>query len=158
MKTATEGHLARPRLDLTLPPDPPREHAQSLLPTSEAELVAKWEAEAARFQRFGAQVDGATVCRALLADLAHIRDAGDHPVLSLKAASEWSGYSEAHLMRLVKCGRLRTLRPLGTRGRLTFRRADLPRKPRRQHSSDAGVHELASRLGIRGKGGPHGRS
>jgi hypothetical protein len=130
--------------------------ALGVFPTTEAEFIAKWELEAARFERLGAWVNGADLCRDLLVDLEHVRQGADDRPLTLREASTWSGYSEAHLMRLVKCGRLSTLRPVGTRGRLTFRRADLPRKPRRQHSSDAGVHELASRLGVRGKGGRHG--
>jgi hypothetical protein len=125
---------------------------------TEAEFLAKWKAEAVNLERYSAMVDGASLCREVLNDYGRLQEAGDARVLSLTDAGAYSGYSEAHLMRLVKCGRLSTLRPLGTRGRLTFRRADLPRKPRRQHSSDAGVHELASRLGLRGKGGRHGPS
>lgn len=157
MKNTSESSIA-PRQHPILPPEAPPYHSKPRLPTNEAEFIAKWETEAAHFQRFRAWVDGAAVCRALLSDLAHVRDAGNHQVLSLEEASEWSGYSKTHLMRLVKSGQVSTLRPPSNRGRLSFLRADLPRKPGRQHRLDAGVHELASRLAVRGKGGRHGRS
>ncbi|HYL31382.1 MAG TPA: hypothetical protein VEU27_15820, partial [Gemmatimonadales bacterium] len=76
-------------------------------------------------------------------------------ILSMREASEHSGYSEDHLARLVKQGKLRTLRPPGNRGRHAFRRGDLPQKPGTRHSIDAGVHDLASRL-LGGKERRHG--
>lgn len=120
------------------------------------ELRAKWEQESIRFEHYDAQVDGARLCRDFLSDLAAVRDAGANEVLTLKEAAEHSGYSRAHLMRLVKQGRLSSLRATG-RGRLTFLRADLPRKPGIDHNAGAGVHELASRL-FGGKEGRHGQS
>jgi hypothetical protein len=113
---------------------------------TEAELIAKWEARAAEYEQVGAQVSGATLCRRFLADLASLRAAAENRVLSLVEASACSGYSTAHLARLVKQGKLRTLRPPGSRGRLSFRQGDLPHKPGSPHPSRAGVHELASRL------------
>ena len=117
----------------------------------ETELLAKWEARATEYERLGVFASGASLCRAFLTDLTEVRAATENRVLSLAAAAQWSGYSQAHLARLVKDGKLTTLRPSGSRGRLTFRQGDLPRKPGSQHRSSAGVHELASRLGIRGK-------
>lgn len=113
---------------------------------TEAELIAKWEARAAEYEQVGAQVSGATLCRTFLEDLANVRAATENRILSLREASAWSGYSPAHLARLVKQGKLRTLRPPATRGRLAFCQGDLPRKPGAPHPSRAGVHELASRL------------
>ena len=86
-----------------------------------------------------------------------VRVAEGERVLSLVEAAQHSGYSKAHLARLVQDGKLTTLRPPGSRGRLSFRQADLPRKPGSRHRSSAGVHELASRL-LRGKERHHGRS
>jgi len=117
---------------------------------TEAEFIAKWEARAAEYEQVGAQVSGATLCRSFLEDLANVRAANENRVLSLADAAAWSGYSPAHLARLVKQGKLHTLRPPERRGRLSFRQGDLPRKPGAPHPSRAGVHELASRL-FRGK-------
>ena len=86
----------------------------------------------------------------ILEDLASVRATIENRVLSLTEAAAWSGYSAAHLARLVKQGKLRTLRPPESRGRLSFRQGDLPRKSGTPHPSRAGVHELASRL-FRGK-------
>jgi putative AbiEi antitoxin of type IV toxin-antitoxin system len=124
---------------------------------TEADFIAKWEARAAEYEQVGAQVSGATLCRRFLDDLASVRAAGENRILSLTQAAASSGYSAAHLARLVKQGKLRTLRPPASRGRLSFRQGDLPRKPGSPHPSGAGVHELASRL-YRGKERHHGRS
>ena len=124
---------------------------------TEAELIAKWEAGAAEYEEVSAQVSGATLCRTFLEDLAGVRATNENRVLSLAEAAAWSGYSPPHLSRLVKQGKLRTLRPPESRGRLSFRQGDLPRKPGSPHPSRAGVHELASRL-LRGKEGRYGRS
>lgn len=129
----------------------------SAIPASEADFIERWEARATDFAHYGAYVNGSTLVREILTELAAVRVAQENRVLSLSEAATWSGYSAAHLARLVKLGRLRTLRPPSSRGRLTFRAADLPRKARAPHTSSAGVHELASRLGVRGRGGPHGR-
>ena len=120
------------------------------------ELTAKWEQEALRFEHYGARVDGARLCRDFLSDLAAIQASEADEVLTLAGAAKHSGYSQAHLMRLVKQGKLSTLR-ISPRGRLSFRRADLPRKPGSDHTADAGMHELASRL-WRGKERRHAKS
>ena|SRR5437867_7886865 len=89
---------------------------------TEAELIAKWEPRAAEYEQVGAQVSGATLCRTFLQDLACVRTANEYRVLSLAEAAACSRYSAAHLARLVKQGKLRTLRPPESRGRLSFRR------------------------------------
>ena len=124
---------------------------------TETEFIAKWEARAAEYEQVGAQVSGATLCRTFLEDLSRLRAASENRVLSLTEAAASCGYSAAHLARLVKQGKLRTLRSPQSRGRLSFRQGDLPRKPGSPHPSRAGVHELASRL-LRGKEGRYGRS
>jgi len=123
----------------------------------QTEFLAKWERQAAEFEVFDAHVNGGALCRALLKDLELVRAAEDDRVLTLAQAAQHSGYSEAHLARLVQDGKLTTLRPPGSHGRLSFRQADLPRKPGSRHRSSAGVHELASRL-LGGKERHHGRS
>jgi hypothetical protein len=93
-----------------------------------------------------------------LADEAsQLGEAAQERVVTLSEAAMLSGYSPAHLGRLAKEGKVRCRRPKGSRGRLTFRIADLPRKPVATHTTGAGVHELASRL-FRGKEGHHGQS
>jgi hypothetical protein len=79
-------------------------------------------------------------------------------ILSMKEASQYSGYSEDQLARLVKQGKLPTLRAPGSRSRYAFRKADLPQKPGARHTLAAGVHDLASRLSKpRGKEARNGR-
>jgi len=124
---------------------------------TEAELIAKWEARTADYEQVGAQVSGATLCRTFLEDLASVQAANENRLLTLAEAATWSGYSAAYLARLVKQGKLRTLRAPESRGRLSFRQGDFPRKPGSPHRSRAGVHELASRL-FRGKERRYGQS
>ncbi len=125
------------------------------------ELMEKWEARAAEYQELGVLANGASLCRAFVNDLGCVGTTPDatpdERVLSLAEAAACSGYSSAHLARLVAQGRMATLRRPGCRGRLTFRASDLPRKPALRHTVDAGVHELASRL-LGGTEGRYGRS
>lgn len=76
-------------------------------------------------------------------------------VLSLAEAARRSGYSEEHLARLIRMGRIPDRRPPGSRGRLYIRASDLPRLPPKAHTEGADVHELASRL-LGGREGPCG--
>lgn len=122
------------------------------------ELRGKWAARADEFERLGAIVPASTLCRILLQELENLAIDRGEEVLSISEASQYSGYSQAHLARMVRQNKVRTLRPPGARGRFLFRQGDLPRKPSRRHPIDAGVHELASRLSkARGKEAKHGR-
>ena len=76
-------------------------------------------------------------------------------LLSLAEASKRSGYSEEHLARLIRMGRIPDRRPPGSRGRLYLRASDLPHRPPKTHTEGADVHELASRL-YGGREGPSG--
>jgi hypothetical protein len=78
-----------------------------------------------------------------------------HELLDLAEASRRSGYSEEHLARLVRSGRIPDRRPPRSKGRIYIAAADLPMRPSRAHNADADVHELASRL-YGGKDGHHG--
>jgi hypothetical protein len=71
-------------------------------------------------------------------------------VVYLPEAARISGYCEGHLARLVRKGDIPDMRPPGSHGRIKVRVADLPTKPGRKHTPPADVHDLASRLGIRG--------
>lgn len=75
-------------------------------------------------------------------------------LLSLAEAASRSGYSEEHLARLVRSGRIPDRRPQGSKARIWIATADLPTRPRRAHTLGADVHELASRL----YGGREGRN
>lgn len=61
------------------------------------------------------------------------QDGGE--ILSLAEASARSGYTEDHLARLVRDGRIPDLRPPGYLGRIFIRAADLPLKPASPHIS-----------------------
>jgi hypothetical protein len=121
------------------------------------DLTKRWRDEANQLRRRG-QIHQAHLIESLAAELDEVLVATRSEVLTLRGAAERSGYSEAHLARLVKQGKLPTLRPVGSRGRLTFEAADLPRKPAGRQLTDAGVHDLASRLSKpRGKEAQNGR-
>ena len=71
-------------------------------------------------------------------------------IVYLPEAARISGYSEGHLARLVRKRQIRDMRPEGSDGRMKVRVGDLPTKVGRKHTPPADVHDLASRLGIRG--------
>jgi hypothetical protein len=123
---------------------------------SPEELVTRWQQEAKLFRLRGLTVQ-ADFVESYAADLiAAIRARADL-LVDLREASRISGYSRAHLVRLIHKGKLRDGRAPGSRGRIYVRLSDLPSKPGSQQLRVAGVHELASRL-FGGKEGHHGRS
>jgi len=71
-------------------------------------------------------------------------------LLSVRQASELSGYHPDSLARMVSEGQIPDLRPPNSKGVIRIRRGDLPIKPGRPHTPDADVRELASRLFKRG--------
>ena len=71
-------------------------------------------------------------------------------IVYLPEAARISGYCEGHLARLVRNGQIPDMRPPGSHGRIKVRVGDLPTKAGRKHTPPADVHDLASRLGIRG--------
>jgi hypothetical protein len=81
--------------------------------------------------------------------------AAQDEVLTLAEASRRSGYSQGHLARLVRTGRIPDLRVPGSRGRIYIRASDLPMRVPKRHTQVADVHELASRL-LGGREGRHG--
>src|SRR4051812_33593257 len=110
------------------------------------ELRGKWSARADEFERLGVMASAGTLCRVFLQDLDALAAGSAEKVLSMSEASHYSGYSHAHLARMVRQGKVRSLRTPGVRGCYTFLQGDLPLKPSGAHSIDAGVHDLASRL------------
>ncbi len=121
------------------------------------DLVAKWSSQAEEMRRRQGFVSGAEIISEFLADFERVRSRDKEEALTLAEAAEASGYSAEHLARLVREGKLSSLRPSGSRGHLTFRRTDLPQKPSSGHTAPAGVHDLASRL-FGGKEARNGRS
>jgi hypothetical protein len=73
-------------------------------------------------------------------------------LVSLFEASRVSGYSMEHLARLVREGKIPDARPHGTKGRLVFRKSDIPLKTQSHYVGETDTHDLASRL-FQGKEG-----
>jgi hypothetical protein len=121
------------------------------------EFLTKWAEQAEQMRRRQVLVSGAELCLEFLEDFHRVEVSEQEAVLTLRQAAETSGYSRAHLGRMVREGRLRTLRLPGSKGHLTFRRADLPQKPTASNTARAGRHDLASRL-FGGKEAMNGRS
>src|SRR5579863_6569760 len=82
---------------------------------------------------------------------AALREHNDE-VVGLEEAARISGYSAEHLARLVREGKIPDARPNGTKGRLVFRRRDVPVKLHTHYIVDTETCDLASRL-FRGKEG-----
>lgn len=71
-----------------------------------SEIRDRWLARRDEFRRLKASVDGAALCDELLVDLASIvNDPNEKPV-SIRQAAKLSGYSEDHIGRLVRDGKL----------------------------------------------------
>jgi len=105
-----------------------------------ADLVAQWRNEAALFRRRGALEAAATLedCAATLEQWLDRDQAPDW--ITLAEAHRRSGYSVAHLRRLVAAGRL-TSRRSGQD--LQVRGSELPRKPGRRPGPDLVTPALA---------------
>jgi len=88
-------------------------------------LRTRWRARREEFARLQAAVNGATLCDELLADLDSALIAHDDEVLTLRAAAALSGYTVAHLARLIRQGKLLNA---GRKRAPRVRRRDLPLK------------------------------
>ncbi len=91
------------------------------------EIVERWIARRDVAKSLGAFVDGARVCDELLQDLEVLRRASTAESFTLAhgCTAERSGYSRAHLGRLVRAGRIPNA---GRPNAPKIRVADLPRK------------------------------
>ena len=96
---------------------------------SAAEYFAGLDPDARKeaFARVNALVDGAKLVNNFLADLRELELAEPERIVTLKVAAEVSGYSAAHLARLIRQGRVPNK---GRRGSPRISINDLP--PRRQ--------------------------
>lgn len=89
-------------------------------------LVEQLRTEAEAFERVGALVSGAKVCRDVVQRLEREWEAWWTEALCVRDAATESGYSEDRLRELARDGALRHTR----RGRAIYvRRCDLPRHP-----------------------------
>ncbi len=91
-----------------------------------ANLVNKWEAEAAAMERRGILIRGEVLCREFVADLQALQRGESEEPLTIAQASAESGYSAEHVARMVRQGLIPNQ---GRKRAPRIRRADLPRKP-----------------------------
>ena len=82
---------------------------------TKGEFIAKWQARYEELTLLKAMVDGAIICGEVLADFRAIAICDAEDTLSLREAAEASGYSEGHLARLVRDGKVPDLRPAGSK-------------------------------------------
>lgn len=113
------------------------------------ELRNRWTNQRDTYERVGALVEGARIIDAFLADVERMENSLNDRLLTLREASELSGYSVDHLARLVRqssipnAGRLHSPR---------IREGDLPRRPRRFARSEKRSYDVmadARSLGVR---------
>ena len=103
------------------------EHISKIIPRSLAELRSYWQAEAEAMERRRANVDGATLAREFMAQLAAVEQHQDDELLSPADAAKVCGYNPDSLVRLARKGQLANL---GSQRRPKYRRSDLPAKAR----------------------------
>lgn len=101
----------------------------------DAEVLERHERprQAERLRRYADEVD----------DALHRRR---RELVSVAEAAELSGYSEKHLRRLVRQGKLDAERPGGEGGRILVPRGDLPRKAKRTADGDSPVERHVKRI------------
>src|SRR5690349_720356 len=103
------------------------------------ELLNKWAANAELLTRWQCWMYGPDICVEFMADFERFEKAKQEEVLTLEEAAQVTGYSTAHLGRLAREGKLRSLRPPGSRGRHRFQRSDLPQKPTSSDTAGTGA-------------------
>ena len=89
-------------------------------------LASKWRTEAKRLRQFEAHGQAAA-CEQLADELEATLASWDVTPLTVREASEQSGYSEDHLRRLVRQGQIPNA---GGRNSPRILRRDIPKKPR----------------------------
>ena len=98
------------------------------------------------FRRQRALVDGGTVCDDALALFDEYLAARDQVVVTPVEGELISGYHREHLTRLVREGKISDLRPKGSKGRISIRLSELPRKPGHAQTDMPEVNEIAERI------------
>jgi len=89
-------------------------------------FIDQWTHRLNEYRAVAAQVNGEKICERVLADFNALREAEAHTVLTLAEAAIRSGYSEEHLGRLVRDGKIPNS---GRRGAPRIRVGDLPLRP-----------------------------
>jgi len=118
-------------------------------------VLDRFEAEASRQREaFGNELGAKGIEWAVAEMRAALSSEGEQE-LTLGEAAQRSGYSEDHLCRLIRTGRIPDLRA-SRRGPIRIRARDLPLKPSRPQIPVADAHGLASRP-FGGTEGHHGR-
>lgn len=130
---------------------------QSLVRVLE-ERLSDWRREADRLEaRYGATEAAATV-RSLADQLENDVHEWGNAFVSIADAARLSGYSEDHLRRLVREGKVPAIRGHGPKSRIQIRQQDLPRRPRGQdrlriipsgggYAVDEDARDIAQRTG-----------
>jgi len=108
------------------------------LPTSRAELAARWRADAQVFRRYGS-TGRARMLERLAAELEQSANDEAAAVVDLAGAAQLTGFTRGHLRRLFREGRLMPVRMEGEEP--LFSVADLPRKLATSGQVDA-VHAV----------------
>lgn len=101
-----------------------------------AQLLALWVARRDEYQRVGATVDGVRLCEEVLSDLGRFETFTEEPTFKLREAARRSGYSEDHLGRLVRAGKIPNA---GRPGAPRIRLSDLPIKAGALRNSLSGL-------------------
>lgn len=70
------------------------------------ELVGKWAHKAAEYDGLAATVNAAAMCKLFVADLKTLASESRDDWVSIPDAAEFSGYSKAHLRKLIQSGQL----------------------------------------------------
>ena len=90
------------------------------------ELVDRLRARAEEFRRLDAHVDGAKLIEEILVDLEPVVNGAGAETHTIAQAAKLSGYSEDHIRRLIRTGKLRNV---GKPGAPRVLASELPRKP-----------------------------
>ena len=106
------------------------------------DAVRRWTQTAATFRASQATVDGAALCEQFVIDLESLDQDGSDDALTVAEAAEYSGFSAAHIRRLVNDGKLSAN---GRAHARRVRRGDLPRKPRVLASAAPNMHVLPAK-------------
>jgi hypothetical protein len=119
------------------------------------DLAYKWLVEAEQLRRLEASGQAATLERAADELDAVIREWIAEP-LTIREASEESGYTEDRLRALVRGGVIPDARSAGSHGEIRIRRCDLPRKPGLASQHSTPENDFASRVAAHRKEATHG--
>lgn len=123
--------------------------------TSLHDLAHTWRVEAERLRALEACGQAAALERAADDLEAAVRQ-WTVELLTIREASQQSGYSQDHLRSLVRDGVIPDARPAGSRGEIRIRRCDLPRKPGLASRPASPDNDFASRVAAHRREATHG--